>query len=209
LIRLLIYEDDSDLREGLTQLLTATNEFSVEGAFSNCDTIAVDLAEVDADIILMDIDMPGTNGIEGVSIAKKVKPAVNVLMFTIFDDDQKIFDAICAGADGYLLKKTVPEKIIEALKDVHNGGAPMTPSIAKKVLQSFPRKTTIDDYTPLTEKETAVLQQLVNGKSYKQAAKELNISVETVRSHIKRIYSKLHVSSMSQAVAKAINQKIV
>ena len=206
---MVIYEDDKDLREGLAQFLAATGEFSVEGMFSNCDTIAVDLKELKADILLMDIDMPGTNGIEGVRIAKAVNPSINVLMFTIFDDDKKIFDAICAGADGYILKKTLPEKIVEAIRDLHSGGAPMTPSIAKKVLQFFPRKTKEAVQTPLTDKETEVLQQLVNGKSYKQTAEALNISIETVRTHIKHIYSKLHVGSMSQAVAKAINQKIV
>lgn len=207
-IQLLIYEDDADLREGLGQFLSAMGEFKVLGMFSNCDTIAIDVKELQPHIILMDIDMPGRNGIEGVQIAKQVMPQVNVLMFTVFDDDQKIFDAICAGADGYLLKKTVPEKIIEALKDLHSGGAPMTPSIAKKVLQFFPKKTASTD-EPLTDKEREVLQKLVEGKSYKQAADVLNIGLETVRTHIKHIYRKLHVSSMSQAVAKAIHQKIV
>lgn len=208
MIRLLIYEDDKDLREGLAQLLAATKEFVVEGQFENCDTVQTDLKVLQPDILLMDIDMPGTNGIEGVRKAKTTHPSVNILMFTVFDDDKKIFDAICAGADGYLLKKTPPEKIIEALKDVHTGGAPMTPSIARKVLHFFP-KNTASDTEPLTAKEHEVLQQLVNGNSYKQAAGELGISTETVRTHIKHIYTKLHVRSMSQAVAKAINQKII
>jgi DNA-binding NarL/FixJ family response regulator len=196
------------MREGLGQFLSATGEFCVEGMFSNCDTIAIDLNELRADILLMDIDMPGTNGIEGVRRAKAARPSINILMFTVFDDDKKIFDAICAGADGYILKKTVPEKIIEALKDVHGGGAPMTPSIAKKVLQAFPKKT-VNDIETLTDKELEVLQQLVIGNSYKQIASALSIGIETVRTHIKHIYVKLHVRSMSQAVAKAINQKIV
>jgi len=153
--------------------------------------------------------MPGTDGIEGVRLAKAVQPSANILMFTVFDDDKKIFDAICAGADGYLLKKTAPEKIIEALKDVYNGGAPITPSIAKKVLQSFPKKNSDDDGTLLTVKEREILLHLVNGKSYKQIATATTTSIETVRTHIKRMYSKLHVHSMSQAVAKAIQQKIV
>jgi DNA-binding NarL/FixJ family response regulator len=208
LIHLLIYEDDNDLREGMAQLLSATGEFSVEGMFSNCETIAIDLKELVADVLLMDIDMPGMNGIEGVKIAKVAKPSVQILMYTVFDDDQKIFDAICAGADGYILKKTVPEKIIEALKDVYNGGAPITPSIARKVLQSFPKKS-VSDTEPLTDKELEVLQQLVIGHSYKQIADVLSIGIETVRTHIKHIYTKLHVRSMSQAVVKAINQKIV
>ena len=176
--------------------------------FENCDTIQADLAEFNPDILLMDIDMPGTNGIEGIRLAKITKPSVNILMFTVFDDDKKIFDAICNGADGYLLKKTAPEKIIEALKDVHIGGAPMTPSIAKKVLNFFPKKS-IGDSEPLTGKELEILQHLVNGKAYKQIADLQFVSIETVRTHIKHIYRKLHVNSMSQAVAKAINQKIV
>ena len=208
LIHLLIYEDDKDLREGLGDFLSATGEFIIEGMFSNCDTIAVDVKELKADIILMDIDMPGRNGIEGVRLAKAQKPEINILMFTVFDDDKKIFDAICAGADGYLLKKTPPDRLVEGLKDVYNGGAPMTPSIARKVLQAFPRKEKVQ-HEPLTEKELEILQHLVQGNSYKQVAECAGISIDTVRTHIKHIYAKLHVRSMSQAVAKAINQKIV
>ncbi len=209
LIRLFIYEDDDDLRDGLSQFLASTGDFEVVCSFSNCNTIQADLQSAEIDILLMDIDMPGTNGIEGVRIAKALKPEVNILMFTVFDDDKKIFDAICAGADGYLLKKTTPEKIVEGLKDVYSGGAPMTPSIAKKILGAFPKDADQQNYTPLTEKEKEVLLHLVDGKSYKQIASANNISIETVRTHIKHIYAKLHVSSMSQAVAKAIRQKIV
>jgi len=205
---LIIYEDDKDLREGLAQFLGFTDEFEVAGQFENCDTIQVDVQELKPDILLMDIDMPGTNGIDGIRLAKKVNPALNILMFTVFDDDKKIFDSICNGADGYLLKKTPPQKIIEALKDVYTGGAPMSPSIAKKVLNFFPKKA-ITSTEPLTVKEQEVLIHLVNGKSYKQIADVQQVSIETVRSHIKHIYSKLHVSSMSQAVAKVINNKIV
>ena len=209
MIHLLIYEDDKDLREALYQLLSATNEFVVQCMFDNCDTIEVDLKDLKTDVILMDIDMPGTSGIEGVRRAKAVKPDVTVVMFTVFEDDNKIFDAICAGADGYLLKKTPPDKIIDALKDIHNGGAPLTPSIAKKVLSFFPKTSPQNTDVPLTDKEHDVLQQLVNGNSYKQIAHTLDIAIETVRTHIKHIYSKLHVNSASQAVAKAIRNKIV
>jgi DNA-binding NarL/FixJ family response regulator len=208
LIRILIYEDDKDLREGLAQFITSTNEFEVACMFENCDTIKLDVAEYNPEILLMDIDMPGRNGIEGIIIAKSVKPFLNILMFTVFDDDKKIFDAICNGADGYLLKKTAPEKILEALRDVSTGGAPMSPSIAKKVLNFFPRKQD-NDIEPLTIKEKEILLHLVDGKSYKQIADLQHIGIETVRTHIKHIYSKLHVSSMSQAVAKAIKNKIV
>lgn len=208
MIRVLIYEDDKDLREGLAQFLRIDNEFEVAGQFENCDTIQTDVAQLNPDILLMDIDMPGTNGIEGIQLAKVAKPSLNILMFTVFDDDKKIFDSICSGADGYLLKKTPPEKIIEGLKDVYNGGAPMTPSIAKKVLNFFPRKDA-KTMELLTAKELEILVHLVNGNSYKQIAGVQKVSIETVRTHIKHIYSKLHVSSMSQAVAKAINNKIV
>jgi DNA-binding NarL/FixJ family response regulator len=208
LIRILIYEDDKDLREALAQFITSTNEFEVACIFENCDTINLDVAEYNPDILLMDIDMPGRNGIEGIKIAKSVKPLLNILMFTVFDDDKKIFDAICNGADGYLLKKTAPEKILEALRDVSTGGAPMSPSIAKKVLNFFPKKQD-NDIEPLTIKEKGILSHLVDGKSYKQIADLQHIGIETVRTHIKHIYSKLHVSSMSQAVAKAIKNKIV
>jgi DNA-binding NarL/FixJ family response regulator len=209
LIRLYIYEDDNDLRDGLSQFLGLTGDFEVVCSFSNCNTIQEDLRSARVDILLMDIDMPGTNGIEAVRIAKAMQPGLNVLMFTVFDDDKKIFDAICAGADGYLLKKTSPEKIIEALKDVYSGGAPMTPSIAKKILAAFPKDIDQKNYTPLTKKEKDVLLHLVEGKSYKEIAAVSAVSVETIRTHIKHIYTKLHVSSMSQAVAKAIRQKIV
>ncbi len=207
MIRLLIYEDDKDLREGLAQFLGSDEEFEVACHFENCNTVKSDIVTFDPDILLMDIDMPGTNGIEGILLAKMAKPSINILMFTVFDDEKKIFDAICNGADGYLLKKTPPNKIIEALKDVYSGGAPMTPSIAKKVLNFFPKKSATD--AQLTVKEMEILLHLVNGKSYKQIAEVQHVSLETVRSHIKHIYSKLHVNSMSQAVAKAIHQKIV
>jgi DNA-binding NarL/FixJ family response regulator len=209
LIKLYIYEDDEDLRDGLSKYLSSSGFFDVVCCFGNCDTIATDLKAAAVDVILMDIDMPGTNGIEGVRIAKAIQPSTQILMFTVFDDDKKIFDAICAGADGYILKKTSPEKIIDALKDVYNGGAPITPSIAKKVLQSFPKKNSEENEVLLSVKEREILVQLVNGKSYKQIAASSAIGIETVRTHIKRMYSKLHVHSMSQAVAIAIKQKIV
>jgi len=208
MIRLIIYEDDNELREGLAQYLSASGQFEIAGSFSNCDTIQTDLRELAANLILMDIDMPGRNGIEGVRLAKADHPDVSILMFTVFDDDKKIFDAICAGADGYLLKNTAPDRLIEGLRDVYAGGAPMTPSIAKKVLQAFPKKQK-DSHEPLTAKELEVLQLLVAGKSYKEVASAAAVSVDTVRTHIRHIYAKLHVRSMSQAVAKAINQKIV
>ncbi|MES2774440.1 MAG: response regulator transcription factor [Bacteroidota bacterium] len=209
MIKLYVYEDDNDLREGLCQYLAANGSFEVVYSFSNCNSIQADLESAEVDILLMDIDMPGLSGIEGTRIAKAVKPAVYILVYTVFDDEKKIFEAICAGADGYLLKKTAPDRIVEGLKDVYNGGAPMTASIAKKILTAFPKDNHQLNYTPLTEKEKEVLLHLVQGKSYKQIAAANLVGIETIRTHIKHIYTKLHVSSMSQAVAKAIRQKIV
>lgn len=208
MIKLIIYEDDNDLLDVLCQFLSSTNEISIEGCFTDCSSILTDIRTCNPDIVLMDIDMPEINGIEGVRRIKAVMPQTKVLMFTVFDDDKKIFDAICAGADGYLLKKSPPERIIDALKDLISGGSPMSPSIARKVLNFFPKNNKAET-DPLTEKESEVLQQLVNGKSYKQAATNMKITIETVRSHIKNIYRKLHVNSMSQAVVKAINHKLI
>ena len=157
----------------------------------------------------MDIDMPGINGIKGISMARQVNPAIKILMFTVFDDDEKIFAAIKAGADGYLLKKTPPEKIIEALTDIYNGGGAMTPAIARKVLSQFTSDTPSPDKEKLTDKEKEVLGYLVKGHSHKMIGAELNISIDTVRTHLRRIYSKLHVNSMTQAVSRAIKDRLV
>ena len=165
------------------------------------------------DVVLMDIDMPGMNGIDGVKNIRSVRPETHIIMLTVFDDNQRVFDAICAGATGYLLKRTPDEKIIDAIRDVQTGGAPMTSRIAKQVLQLFSvqqnsqQQSTID--YQLTKRETETLSWLVKGYSYKMIAENMEVSIDTVRAHIKKIYEKLHVHSMNEAVAKAIRQKIV
>jgi DNA-binding NarL/FixJ family response regulator len=203
-IRVAIYEDNAALRDSLSVLLTGIEQFALVGAFGDCLNIEAEVKQLDPDVILMDIDMPIRSGIEGAHLAKKVNPATEVLMLTVFDDNDKVFQAVCAGASGYLLKKTPPFKILEAIEDIYNGGAPMTPSIARKVLELFPRtpaaNTELDKLSP---REQQVLQSLAKGNSYKMVADELGISIETVRTHIKRIYEKLHVHSVAEAIAKA------
>lgn len=203
-IRILIYEDNAALRDSLRILLTGLDQFDLAGAFGDCLNIEDEVRRLEPDVILMDIDMPGRSGIEGAYLAKQVCPTTEVLMLTVFDDNDKVFQAVCAGASGYLLKKTPPSKILEAIEDIYNGGAPMTPVIARKVLELFPRTPAVNtELDKLTPREQAVLRSLSSGNSYKMVADELGISIETVRTHIKRIYEKLHVHSVAEAIAKA------
>ncbi|MGX5820058.1 response regulator [Chitinophaga lutea] len=210
MIRIVLYEDNTKLRENLTLLIDGAPDYSVCGAYKNCDHILQQTAELLPDVILMDIDMPGTNGIEGLRIVRAHHPDLPILMLTVFDDNQHVFEAIKAGADGYLLKKTPPEKLLEHIREAFEGGAPMTSSIARQVLQLFARQPSgKNDRYNLSEREKEVLQLLVNGYSYKMIAADIFISIDTVRSHIKKIYEKLHVNSKSEAVAKAFRDKLV
>lgn len=210
MIKLMLYEDNPQLREGLTMLLNGSDGFEVLGAFKNCNNIEDEVQAFDPDVILMDIDMPGTNGIQGLKRMRKMNMKAKVLMLTVFDDNKNVFEAIRSGANGYLLKKTPPAKLIEYINEAHSGGAPMTSSIATQVLRMFTDQNAEqgEDYH-LSEREKQVLQLLVNGYSYKMIASEMFISIDTVRSHIKKIYEKLHVNSKSEAVAKAFKDRIV
>ena len=210
-IRLIVYEDNPDLRESLSVLLRGSMGFELIGAFVNCEGIAQQMIDLQPDVVLMDIDMPIVNGLKGLKTIKQVAPQVNVLMFTVFEDNENIFEAICSGAVGYLLKRTPPVRLLEAINDAYNGGAPMTSSVARKVLQMLPPQPRVADNVSykLTERETEILNLLVKGNSYKMIADKCSISVDTVRSHIKKIYDKLHVHSQTEAVAKAIHENIV
>ena len=209
--RIAVFEDNKHLRTTLQVLLESADGFTCTGVYANCNDMLNVLNENPCDIVLMDIEMPGLNGIEAAKLIRQHFPGVHVLIQTAFFDDNYIFNAICAGASGYILKTTSPSGYIDALKEVENGGSPMTPGIARRMLELFrvnmqPAVTT--DYQ-LTTREKEILQMLVNGKSYKMIAAELKIATDTVKSHIKNIYAKLHVNSGTEAVSKAIRDRIV
>ncbi len=211
MIKVVVFDDNNYRRESLEMLLGMTDNMQCTGTFPDCTNVVEAIKDAAPDVVLMDIDMPEINGIEGTKIIKTNFPSVHVLMQTVFDDNEKVFASICAGAEGYILKKSTPAQIIQAIQDVYNGDAAMTGTIAKQVLQAFREQKFFQ--TPanfnLTEKEKIILSGLVNGLSYKMIAHENNVSYHTVNSHVKKIYEKLHVNSVSEAVSKAIKEKIV
>lgn len=209
MIRIMLYDDVNQLRETLALLLNKTPGFEVVGQFDNCETASTDVEQMKPDVVLMDIDMPGKSGIEGVRSIRKTNQQVKIMMLTVFDDNKMVFDAIRFGANGYLLKKSSPSSIVDAIIDVNNGGAPMNSSIATQVLKMFAGMTPGDNNYDLSEREKEVLQSLVDGNSYKMVGSSLKISIDTVRAHIRNIYEKLQVNSKSEAVAKAIKDRIV
>ena len=210
MIKVLIYEDDTLLKDILTMLIGGTEGFKVLGSFEDCTLIVDDVKRHKPDVILLDIDMPEVNGIEALKMIRSTNRDVKILMLTIFDDDKNVFEAIKNGADGYLLKKTHPSRLIEYLQDVAEGGSPMTSSVARQVLQMFSSLhfNKNSDYN-LSDREKETLKFLVDGFSYKMIASEMKISIDTVRAHIKKIYEKLHVNSKGEAVSKAFRDKIV
>jgi DNA-binding NarL/FixJ family response regulator len=210
MIKVLIYEDNPQLREGLTMLIDGSDGFRVVAAYKNCNNAVDEVAAFNPDVILMDIDMPGVNGIEGLKNIRAKYTEVKILMLTVFDDNKNVFESIKNGANGYILKKTAPARLLEYIAEAASGGAPMSANIATQVLKMFSAMNNQkgEDYN-LSEREKQVLQFLVNGYSYKMIAAEMIIAIDTVRSHIKKIYEKLHVNSKSEAVAKAFKDKIV
>src|SRR5450432_2654270 len=204
-IKVAIFEDNYLLRDGYFQLINGMPGFTCVGAYDNASDVLFKITRSEPEVVLMDIDMPGISGIEAVRIIKEHFPGIHIIMQTVFEDDDKIFRAIQAGANGYILKKIPPSKILEAIREVHSGGAPMTPSIAAKTLQLFrsglkplPHKK----QAQLNERQTAILECIVNGMSYKLIAEKLFISVETVRYHVKNIYEILQVHSRFELISK-------
>ncbi|MEO8148749.1 MAG: response regulator transcription factor [Bacteroidia bacterium] len=209
-IRITIFDDNDSLRDSITMLLEDAEDLEPVGSFAHCRDVIRNIQQTQPDVVIMDIDMPGMNGIEGVKLIRKNFTKVQILMQTVFEDNEKVFSAIKAGANGYILKNAPSNDILEAIREVYTGGAPMTPSIAKKVLMHFQADPSVpvkEDYH-LSAREAEVLALLVQGCSYKMIADKLFITYATVRAHMTKIYEKLHVSSMTEAVAKAINQKL-
>lgn len=212
MIKVAITEDNSTIREGLAALINGTPGYSCVGSYGDCESLLSKLSSLDVDVVLMDIGLPGMSGIEGIEQAKKIKPDLNILMLTIYEDSQSVFKALCAGACGYLVKKTPPSRLLEAIKDAFEGGAPMSSLIARQVITVFQQtqgKPSDDDDADLSSREIEVITSLADGNNYQEIAERLFISVDTVRHHIKNIYKKLHVHSQSEAVAKAIRKGLI
>ncbi len=209
-IKVAIYEDNDALRESLTHLIKGSGLLTFAGAYPDCKTVLENCATNKPDVIVMDIEMPCCSGIEATRIVKDKYPDINVMMFTVFENKDKIFDALRAGATGYLLKKSSAIQIIESITDLANGGSPMSGEIARKVLEFFSKpEVTKNTQYALSEREFDIIKRLVAGDSYKMIADHCFISIGTVRSHINNIYRKLVVNSKSEAVIKAIKERLV
>jgi DNA-binding NarL/FixJ family response regulator len=208
-IKVVIIEDLRDIREGLAALLNGTEGYKCVGKFGSMEEALRNIQRDLPDVVLSDIGLPGMDGIEGVGILKEKYPELTILMLSVYNDNERIFDALCNGASGYLLKKTPPSKLVEALNEAVNGGAPMSPEVARRVITLFRdvRPPERADYD-LTPHEQRLLKLLVDGHTKKTAAAEIGVSVNTVSFHLKRVYEKLQVHSKSEAVAKALRNRI-
>jgi DNA-binding NarL/FixJ family response regulator len=210
-IKVSIYEDNIALLESLSYLIRGTEGFELCTASPSAVNILAQCRENSPDIILMDIDMPELSGIEATRLVRNDFPNINIMILTVFEDRDKIFDALCAGATGYLLKKTPSAQIIDAIEELYRGGSPISSGIARKVLEYFskPVSSGKKEFYQLSKRETEILKRLVMGDSYKMVADACFISIGTVYSHINNLYKKLHVNSKSEAVIKAIHEKLV
>ena len=204
-IKVAIVEDQREIREGLAELIGATPGYRCTGAYGSMEEALEKLPKNLPELLLSDIGLPGIDGIKGVSILKDRYPALLILMLTVYDDNERIFDALCAGACGYLLKKTPWVKVVESLKEAVDGGSPMSPEVARRVINLFREiKPPKEAEYELTPHEVRLLRMLVEGHSYKTAATELHVSINTIKFHLRHIYDKLQVHTKSEAVAKAL-----
>jgi DNA-binding NarL/FixJ family response regulator len=208
-VSILLFEDNDLLRESIRNMLSLSDSHLICGDFKDAMDSEQHVRKYNPQLILMDIDLPGITGIEAVKRIRKFNKEVAIIMLTVFDDNQHVFDAICAGASGYLLKKHISSKLYAAIEEVLEGGAPMSPSIARMVIGAMHQKDQPADHYQLTAREKEILTSLSKGNSYKLIGADLGISIDTVRTHIKKIYEKLHVHSQTEAVSKAINEKLV
>lgn len=206
MIKVAIIEDDQEIREHLTLIINNTEGYCCPHSFHKVEEAVAPLLATPPDVLLLDITLSGgMNGIEGVSHLRAKGAGFEIIMLTVHQDDQKVFDSLCAGACGYLTKNTPIDKILDAIKEAHHGGAPMSTKIARMVINSFKRNAAPE----LSAREKEVLSELCKGKSYKMVAESLFISQDTVRTHIRNIYRKLEVNSKSEAVAKALRDRLV
>lgn len=202
MIRLVIYDDNQQRRESLEALSLLNPDLKWVGSFPNCHQVVAQMEALQPDLVLMDIEMPGMSGIAAVSLVKQKNRNIRVIMQTVFEDEEKIFASLRAGADGYLLKNSTPEKILQSIDEVMKGGAFFTPSVALRVMRFFSQQTLTED-SKLSPRELEVLTLLATGNSYKMVADKLSISYFTVNSHVKKIYEKLQVHSVTEAVSVA------
>ncbi|MBE0539106.1 MAG: response regulator transcription factor [Ignavibacterium sp.] len=214
MINVAIVEDNNTIREGLAALINGTEGFKCVGSFGDVESFLPKINILDINVVLMDIGLPGMNGIEGAKNAMIKDPDLSVLMLTVYEESEFVFDALCAGACGYLVKKTPPARLLEAIKDANDGGSPMSSRIARQVITAFKEGNNFQNQKQkqnydLSDREISVLNLLSDGYNYQEIAENLFISVDTVRHHIRNIYKKLHVHSQSEAVAKAIRKKII
>ena len=210
MIRVAVIEDRREIRDGLAALINGTEGYCCTGAFRSMEYALAGIDTPLPDIVLVDIGLPGMSGIEGIHLLKERHPTLQFLVLTIYDDDERIFEALCAGACGYLLKRTAPARLLESLKELNEGGAPMSPEVARRVIRLFqeirPPKHADHQLTP---HQTRLLKLLADGHNYKTAAAELGVTVDTVGFHLRHIYEKLQVHSKSEAVAKALRDRII
>lgn len=200
-----VVEDNKTLNAAFTEIINGSPKFQVAGSYYSCEEAIANLKEDTPDIVLMDIQLPGINGVEGTRRIKKARPKTNILIITVYENSETVFDALCAGAIGYLTKNTTSEKLLAALEEVLAGGAPMSIHIAKMVVSSFKKNI----HSDLTSREHEVLTLLSKGKSYRSIAETLIISTNTIKFHIKNIYDKLQVTSKEEAIDKASDQNLI
>jgi DNA-binding NarL/FixJ family response regulator len=207
MIRVCLVEDDDKIRESLIILIEGTDGFRCVGAYESAEEALRDIKRIEVDVVLMDINLPGMSGIECVQQLKSIKPTLQIIMLTVYEDSEKIFTSLEAGASGYLLKRTPPDQLLQGIRDVHSGGSPMSAGIARKVVESFKKEPPPADTTAsLTDRETEILDLLSKGKRNKEIADTLFISPSTVHTHIHNIYEKLHIRSRSEAILKHLQR---
>lgn len=207
MIRIGIIEDNKYMREGWQTFIDYEDDLCVLDTFGSCEEAFESDVINQVDLLIMDIGLPGMSGVEGVGYVREHHPDINVIMATVYDDDEHIFEALKAGAVGYLMKKVTPNELVDAIRDAHQGGSPITPNIARKVINTFHRRFKSSE--ELSERELQILEQLATGKSYAAIGKEIFLSVDGIRHHIRNIYNKLEVHSRSEAITKGISQNLI